>query len=95
MHHKYLIWMSHESAELGQDKIRVVPSQLVEALFTRVVHAVAAAVVAIADEPAILLEFEVAFVSIFTEFTGGVTLVTHVKGVGNHNPGTAGICTGT
>ena len=35
----------------------------------------------ITNEPAILLEFEVTFVSIFTEFTGGVTLVTHVIGV--------------
>ena len=59
----------------------------------RVVHAVAAAVAVITDEPAISLEFEVTFVSIFAEFTGGVTLVTCVMGVGNHNNGTAGICT--
>ena len=61
---------------------------------TRVVHAVAAVVDVITNEPAISLEFEVTFVSIFTEFTGGVTLVTHVMGVGNHKTGIAGICTG-
>ena len=72
---------SCESAEPGQDKIWGVPAQLVGVLLTRVVHAVAAAAVVITDEPAISLEFEVTFASIFTEFTGGVTLVTCVMGV--------------
>ena len=32
----------------------------------------------ITGEPAISLEFEDTFVRVFAEFTGGVTLVTHV-----------------
>ena len=61
---------------------------------TRAVYAVAAAVVVTTDEPTKSLEFEVAFVAVFTKFTRGVTFVKHVTGVNDCNSGKAGICTG-
>ena len=42
---------------------------------------IAAAIVVITGEPAISLEFEDEFATLFAEFAGGVTLVTHVMGV--------------
>ena len=85
---------SCESAELGQDKIWGVPAQLVGVLLTRVVHAVAAAVVVITDEPAISLEFKVTFASIACWIHWRCNIGYTCDGGGNCNTGTAGICTG-
>ena len=84
---------SCESAKPSWDRIWVVLAWLVGLLLTRVLTVIAAVFVT-TGEPVISLELGVAFTGVFAKFTGSVTFVTHVMGGGNHNTGTAGMCTG-